>query len=67
MDSVHSAPHRNGPRVLLVDDHDLFRRGLRCLLEDQILAGACGYLLKHSSINDFLRGICAASVWPRRA
>jgi DNA-binding NarL/FixJ family response regulator len=130
MDSVDSAPHRNGPRVLLVDDHDLFRTGLRNLLEDQgvkvvaeastgkealrhvrelapdvvlmdlnmpvmngveatrqigdiapltrvvvltisdrdgdivdaILAGACGYLLKDSSIHDLLRGISAASV-----
>jgi DNA-binding NarL/FixJ family response regulator len=25
----------DGPRVLLVDDHDLFRRGLRTLLEEQ--------------------------------
>jgi DNA-binding NarL/FixJ family response regulator len=130
MSSVHSAPHTNGPRVLLVDDHDLFRTGLRNLLEDQgvkvvaeastgkealrhvrefapdvvlmdlnmpvmngveatrqigdiapltrvvvltisdrdgdivdaILAGACGYLLKDSSIHDLLRGISAASV-----
>ena len=35
MNSVHSARHTNGPRVLLVDDHDLFRTGLRNLLEDQ--------------------------------
>jgi DNA-binding NarL/FixJ family response regulator len=130
MNSVHSAPHTNGPRVLLVDDHDLFRTGLRNLLEDQgvkvvaeastgkeavrhvrelapdvvlmdlnmpvmngveatrqigdiapltrvvvltisdrdgdvfdaILAGACGYLLKDSSIHDLLRGISAAAV-----
>ena len=130
MHSVHSAPERKAPRVLLVDDHDLFRTGLRSLLEDQgvqvvaeastgrealrqvrelspdvvlmdlnmpgmtgveatreigdiapltrvvvltisdrdgdivdaILAGACGYLLKDSSIHDLLRGISAASV-----
>jgi DNA-binding NarL/FixJ family response regulator len=118
------------PRVLLVDDHDLFRTGLRNLLEDQgvrivaeaadgyeavararehapeivlmdinmpgmsgveatrqivrerpltrvvvltisdfdgdvidaVLAGACGYLLKDSSIEELLRGIEAAAV-----
>ncbi|MBD0349003.1 MAG: response regulator transcription factor [Thermoleophilia bacterium] len=118
------------PRVLIVDDHDLFRTGLRNLLEDQelevvgeassgheaivrvredapdvvlmdinmpgmsgveatreiarvspltrvvvlsisdndgdvidaVLAGACGYLLKDSSIDELLRGIQAASV-----
>ena len=117
-------------RVLLVDDHDLFRNGLRNLLEEQgvqvvgeagggqeairsvrelapdvvvmdlnmpqmggveatrqitsiapltrvvvltisdqdsdvmdaILAGACGYLLKDSSIQDLMQGIRAASV-----
>ena len=117
-------------RVLLVDDHDLFRTGLRSLLEEQgvrivgeaasgqealrivrdsapdvvvmdlnmpgmngveatrhigreapltrvvvltisdqdgdvmdaILAGACGYLLKDSSIQDLMQGIRAASV-----
>jgi DNA-binding NarL/FixJ family response regulator len=117
-------------RVLLVDDHDLFRTGLRNLLEEQgvhvigeaatgieairyvrevapdvvvmdlnmpgisgveatrqitsiapltrvvvltisdqdgdvmdaILAGACGYLLKDSSIQDLMRGISAAAV-----
>jgi DNA-binding NarL/FixJ family response regulator len=117
-------------RVLVVDDHDLFREGLRTLLEeegvhvigearsgteavgmveelapeivlmdldmpgmggveatrqisgaapltrvvvltisdddadvmDAILAGACGYLLKDSSVPDLLRGISAASV-----
>jgi DNA-binding NarL/FixJ family response regulator len=117
-------------RVLLVDDHDLFRTGLRNLLEEQgvqivgeaaggaeavrivrerapdvvvmdlnmpgmggveatrhitahspltrvvmltiseddgdvmdaILAGACGYLLKDSSIHDLMRGIHAASL-----
>jgi len=116
--------------VLVVDDHDLFREGLRTLLEDEgvhviaearsgdeaveivtemapeivlmdldmpgmggveatrqisgiapltrvvvltisdddadvmdaIIAGACGYLLKDSSIPDLLRGIAAASV-----
>src|SRR3954467_5739168 len=118
------------PRVLLVDDHDLFRTGLRNLLEEQgvqivgeagtgtdairyvrelapdvvvmalnmpgisgvgatrqitsiapltrvvvltisdqdgdvmdaILAGACGYLLKDSSIQDLMRGIQSAAV-----
>ena len=30
-----SAGPLDGPRVLLVDDHDLFRRGLRTLLEEQ--------------------------------
>ncbi len=117
------------PRVLLVDDHDLFRRGLRTLLEaegvdvigeadtgrdalaqigvlapdvvvmdlnmpgitgaeatakmsmtapttrvlvlsasnqdadvmDAIMAGACGYLLKDSSIHDLVTGIRAAA------
>jgi DNA-binding NarL/FixJ family response regulator len=117
-------------RVLLVDDHDLFRTGLRNLLEEQgvqvvgeagtgaeairyvrelapdvvvmdlnmpgmsgveatrqitsiapltrvvvltisdqdgdvmdaILAGACGYLLKDSSIHDLIRGINAAAI-----
>ena len=117
-------------RVLIVDDHDLFRSGLRNLLEDEgvhvvgeasagqealdivrevapdvvvmdlnmpgmggveatrhistiapltrvvmltisdqdndvmdaILAGACGYLLKDSSINDLMRGIRSAAV-----
>jgi len=117
-------------RVLLVDDHDLFRTGLRNLLEergvhiageaaqgadavrlvrelapevvvmdlhmpgmtgieairqihgfapltrvlvltisdqdddvlDAILAGACGYLLKDSSVDDLIRGIAAAAV-----
>ena len=118
------------PRVLLVDDHDLFRTGLRNLLEEQgvqivgeagtgteairyvrelapdvvvmdlnmpgisgveatrqitsiapltrivvltisdqdsdvmdaILAGACGYLLKDSSIQDLIRGINSAAI-----
>jgi len=117
-------------RVLLVDDHDLFRTGLRTLLEEQhvhvageasrgeealeiveelapdvvlmdldmpgmggvdatrriasvapmtrvvvltisdddadvmdaIVAGACGYLLKDSSVEDLLRGIRAAAI-----
>ena len=121
---------QDGLRVAVVDDHDLFRTGLRTLLEehgvdvvgeapdgseavdvvtslapdvvlmdlnmpgmdgieatrritkalpltrvliltisdedgdvmDAILAGACGYLLKDSSIDDLLRGIQAASV-----
>jgi DNA-binding NarL/FixJ family response regulator len=119
-----------GVRVLLVDDHDLFRTGLRTLLEEQgveivgeaangeeavqlatehapevvlmdlempgkggieatreitaavpltrivvltisdqdsdvmdaVVAGACGYLLKDSSIQELLRGIRAASM-----
>jgi DNA-binding NarL/FixJ family response regulator len=123
-------PARDFLRVLLVDDHDLFRTGLRNLLEEQgldivgeasegaealslvrelapdvvvmdlnmpgmngieatheiarvapltrvvvltisdqdedvmdaILAGACGYLLKDSSIQDLMQGIQAASV-----
>ena len=122
--------HAVSPRVLLVDDHDLFRTGLRNLLEEQgvqvvgeaaagveavrivrelapdvvvmdlnmpgitgieatrqiiglapltrvvvltisdqdedvmdaILAGACGYLLKDSSIHELLAGIQAAAV-----
>jgi DNA-binding NarL/FixJ family response regulator len=91
-------------RVMLVDDHDLFRTGLRNLLEEQgvqivaeasdgasalnlvreltpdvvvvvltisdqdgdvmdaIFAGACGYLLKDSSIQDLMQGIRAAAV-----
>jgi DNA-binding NarL/FixJ family response regulator len=122
---------RDDPRVLLVDDHDLFRTGLRNLLQeeggvqiageatngseavrlvrelapdvvvmdlnmpsmsgveatrhitalspltkvivltiseqdsdvlDAIVAGACGYLLKNSSITDVIAGIRAASV-----
>jgi two-component system, NarL family, response regulator LiaR len=125
-----STPETTGPSVVLVDDHDLFRAGLRNLLEDQgvhvvaeaatgrealrhvrelapevvlmdlnmpdmggveatreiariapltrvvvltisdrdgdvleaILAGACGYLLKDSSIDDLLRGITAAAM-----
>jgi len=122
--------HSPDPRVLLVDDHDLFRTGLRNLLEEQgiqiagecdngtdalravrelapdvvvmdlnmpgisgveatrqismiapltrvlvltisdqdsdvmdaILAGACGYLLKDSSITELMNGINAAAV-----
>ncbi len=125
--SVHAVD--SSPRVLLVDDHDLFRRGLRTLLEaegvvvvgeantgrdalaqigvlapdvvvmdlnmpgisgaeatakmsmtapttrvlvlsasnqdadvmDAIMAGACGYLLKDSSIHDLVTGIRAAA------
>jgi len=121
---------RGGIRVVIVDDHGLFRTGLRSLLEEQgievvgeagdgvealevvreatpevvlmdlnmpgmsgveatariaqiapltrvvvltisdddtdvmdaILAGACGYLLKDSSIHDLLRGISAAAI-----
>jgi DNA-binding NarL/FixJ family response regulator len=130
MTSVESTPRANGPSLLIVDDHDLFRTGLRTLLEDQgveivadastgqealmyvrelapevvlmdlnmpgmsgveatreitriapltrvvvltisdrdgdildaIVAGACGYLLKDSSIHDLVRGISAAAV-----
>jgi DNA-binding NarL/FixJ family response regulator len=122
---------RDEPRILLVDDHDLFRTGLRNLLEDEggvqilgeatngsdavrlvrelapdvvvmdlnmpsmsgveatrhitalspltkvivltisdddsdvldaIVAGACGYLLKNSSISDVIAGIHAAAI-----
>jgi DNA-binding NarL/FixJ family response regulator len=124
-----SAQSGEDPGVLLVDDHDLFRTGLRTLLEersvrvlgeaadgaeavrmvhatapdvvvmdlnmpgmggveatrhisaqapltkvlvltisdddadvlDAVLAGACGYLLKDSSIDELLRGITAAA------
>jgi DNA-binding NarL/FixJ family response regulator len=37
-------PDRQIPRVLLVDDHDLFRTGLRNLLDDQAVevVGECG-------------------------
>lgn len=130
---VGDLPRRDGGetlRVLLVDDHDLFRSGLRSLLEEQgldvvadvatgrealagvrqlapevvvmdlnmpgmsgveatrhisraapltrvlvltvsdedsdvldaILAGACGYMLKDSSIHDLLAGIQAAAI-----
>jgi DNA-binding NarL/FixJ family response regulator len=126
---LHEEPKNQSLRVLIVDDHDLFRTGLRNLLEEQgvqivgeaatgaeavhavrelapdvvvmdlnmpgmsgieatrhitaiaplthvvmltisdqendvmdaILAGACGYLLKDSSIQDLMRGIQAAS------
>jgi DNA-binding NarL/FixJ family response regulator len=125
----HSAKHLEELRVLLVDDHDLFRTGLRSLLEEQglnvvgeaengnvalglvndlapdvvimdlkmpglggvettqkiiagapltrvvvltisvddedvmhaVMAGACGYLLKDSSIEQLLAGIRAAA------
>lgn len=127
---ANNDPSAEGVRVLLVDDHDLFRSGLRTLLEEQgvnvigeasvgekavelvkqeapdvvlmdlempgkggveatreitaaapltrvvvltisdqdsdvmdaVVAGACGYLLKDSSIQQLLRGIQAASV-----
>jgi two-component system, NarL family, response regulator LiaR len=130
MATVENTPETDGPSVLLVDDHDLFRTGLRNLLEDQgvqviaeaatgrealrqvrelapevvlmdlnmpdmggveatreiariapltrvvvltisdrdgdileaIIAGACGYLLKDSSIHDLMRGISAAAL-----
>jgi NarL family two-component system response regulator LiaR len=130
MRSFDSTPQGHGPSVLLVDDHNLFRAGLRNLLEEQgvhvvaeastghealkqvrelapevvlmdlnmpqmggveatreitriapltrvvvltisdrdgdileaILAGACGYLLKDSSIHDLISGISAAAV-----
>ena len=92
----------DGSRVLIVDDHDLFRTGLRTLLEehrvqvvgearngsdavrlvrelapdvvvptssaqhrdvmDAIRSGACGYLLKDSSIDDLRRGIGSAEI-----
>jgi DNA-binding NarL/FixJ family response regulator len=125
-----STGRSDAPGVLLVDDHELFRTGLRTLLEEQgvrivaeasdglqaisrvrehapdvvlmdinmpgmtgveatreitriapltrvvvltisdldvdvidaVLAGACGYLLKHASIDELLRGIDAAVV-----
>ncbi len=127
---MNDAQLREKPRVLIVDDHDLFRTGLRNLLEEQgvdvvgeaangsealariregapeivlmdinmpgmtgveatreiarispltrvvvltisdsdgdvidaVLAGACGYLLKDSTIDELLRGIGAAAV-----
>jgi DNA-binding NarL/FixJ family response regulator len=132
IDKTDPAPSRTAEtlRVLLVDDHDLFRTGLRNLLEEQavqvigeaadgtqairmvrelapdvvvmdlnmpgmsgveatrqvtslapltrvvvltisdqdedvmnaILAGACGYLMKDSSIQDLMQGIRAAAV-----
>jgi DNA-binding NarL/FixJ family response regulator len=130
MTSVDSVPRVNSPSLLIVDDHDLFRTGLRNLLEEQgvevigeassgqealrhvrelapevvlmdlnmpgmggveatreiariapltrvvvltisdrdadildaILAGACGYLLKDSSIDELIRGISAAAL-----
>jgi two-component system, NarL family, response regulator LiaR len=130
MTSAEQTPEVSGPSVVLVDDHDLFRAGLRNLLEEEgvrvvaeastgrealrhvrelapevvlmdlnmpdmggveatreiariapltrvvvltisdrdgdileaILAGACGYLLKDSSIDELLRGISAAAV-----
>jgi DNA-binding NarL/FixJ family response regulator len=129
-DSERNSDHGAGLRVILVDDHDLFRTGLRNLLLEQgldivgeaatggdalrlvreltpdvvvmdlnmpgmtgveatrqiatispltrvlvltisdqdddvmdaILAGACGYLLKDSSIPDLLRGIESAAI-----
>jgi DNA-binding NarL/FixJ family response regulator len=41
---VTTTPDRLIPRVLLVDDHDLFRTGLRNLLDDQDVevVGECG-------------------------
>jgi DNA-binding NarL/FixJ family response regulator len=130
LDSTDETERHDRPRVLLVDDHDLFRTGLRNLLEeegvdvvgeaaegedalryvrelqpdvvvmdlnmprmngveatkrivahapltrvvvltisdqdadvmDAIFAGACGYLLKDSSIEDVMRGIQAAAI-----
>src|SRR5881392_2482681 len=35
VDSTEAAERRERPRVLLVDDHDLFRTGLRNLLEEE--------------------------------
>ena len=128
--TAKDTPGSDGLRVLLVDDHDLFRTGLRNLLEEQgvqivgeaangqdairavrelapdivvmdlnmpgmsgvdatreitamspltrvvvltisdqdqdvmdaIVAGACGYLVKDSSIQELIRGIKAAAV-----
>jgi DNA-binding NarL/FixJ family response regulator len=130
IDAVEKTEGKQAVRVLLVDDHDLFRTGLRNLLEEQgldivgeasdgaqavrmtrelapdvvvmdlnmpgisgvdatrqitaeapltrvvvltisdqdgdvmdaILAGACGYLLKDSSIQDLMRGIRSAAI-----
>ena len=130
IDAVEKTEGKQAVRVLLVDDHDLFRTGLRNLLEEQgldivgeasdggqavrmtrelapdvvvmdlnmpgmtgveatrqvttaapltrvvvltisdqdgdvldaILAGACGYLLKDSSVDELIRGIVAAAV-----
>jgi two-component system, NarL family, response regulator LiaR len=130
LESTEAPEKVERPRVLLVDDHDLFRTGLRNLLEeegvdvvgeaaagedalrfvrelqpdvvvmdlnmpgmsgveatkrivshapltrvvvltisdqdadvmDAILAGACGYLMKDSSIQDLMQGIRAAAV-----
>jgi DNA-binding NarL/FixJ family response regulator len=130
LESTDETERHERPRVLLVDDHDLFRTGLRNLLEeegvdvvgeaaegedalryvrelqpdvvvmdlnmprmngveatkrivahapltrvvvltisdqdgdvmDAIFAGACGYLLKDSSIEDVMRGIQAAAI-----
>ena len=130
MTSVDSTPRAQSPSLLIVDDHDLFRTGLRNLLEEQgvevvgeassgqealrqvrelapevvlmdlnmpgmggveatreiarvapltrvvvltisdrdgdildaIVAGACGYLLKDSSIDELIRGISAAAL-----
>ena len=130
-DAVDTAEDRHVPRVLLVDDHDLFRTGLRNLLDEQqevqvvgecdngtdalravrelapdvvvmdlnmpgisgveatrqismiapltrvlvltisdqdndvmdaIVAGACGYLLKDSSIVELMQGIRSAAI-----
>jgi DNA-binding NarL/FixJ family response regulator len=126
---ARAEPEGEGPRVLIVDDHDLFRTGLKTLLEeagirvvgeapngqtalrlvaeiapdvvimdlnmpglsgvattrqltsiaplarvvvltissddsdvmDAVMAGACGYLLKDSSIHDLVGGIRAAA------
>jgi NarL family two-component system response regulator LiaR len=128
--TVDTTPRASSPSLLIVDDHDLFRTGLRNLLEEQgveviaeaasghealrqvrelapevvlmdlnmpgmggveatreiariapltrvvvltisdrdgdildaILAGACGYLLKDSSIDELIRGISAAAL-----
>jgi two-component system NarL family response regulator len=130
VESTDATERHERPRVLLVDDHDLFRTGLRNLLEeegvdvvgeaaegedalryvrelqpdvvvmdlnmprmngveatkrivahapltrvvvltisdqdadvmDAIFAGACGYLLKDSSIEDVMRGIRSAAI-----
>src|SRR5918995_1274260 len=54
-------------RVLIVDDHALFRRGLEMVLQDEddlyeaIKAGAAGYLLKEIPIEEVADAI--RSVW----
>ena len=33
---------KDGPRILVVDDHDVFRRGLKSLLSESSLGDVCG-------------------------